>query len=155
MRKFQKTLKNNDSIAYCKARREYKNLLYKKKKQFNGPILNELIESVNDQKTFWDTMHRVQSRKTQLSNNITSDDWFNHFKSVLEKDTDTEEDDIFQDDNESFFNRPISKEEVLIAINKSKPRKAAGPDGVIGEMMKYEGECVVDFLVELFQYFIR
>ena len=68
MRKYRKTLTNNDSIAYCKARREYKNLLYKKKKQFNGPILNELIESVNDQKTFWDTMHRIQSRKTQPSN---------------------------------------------------------------------------------------
>ena len=48
-------------------------------------------------------MHRVQSRKTQPSNNITSDDWFNHVTSVLEKDTDIEEDDIFQDDNESFF----------------------------------------------------
>ena len=78
-------------------------MLYKKKRQFNGAILNELTESVNDQKTFWDTMHRVQSRKTQPSNNITSDDWFNHVTSVLEKDTDIEEDDIFQDDNESFF----------------------------------------------------
>ena len=48
-------------------------------------------------------MHRVQSRKTRPSNNITSDDRFSHFKSVLEKDTNTEEDDIFQDDNESFF----------------------------------------------------
>ena len=49
-----------------------------------------------------------------------------------------------------FFNRPISKEEVLIAINKSKPRKAVGPDGVIGEMMKYAEKCAVDFLVKLF-----
>ena len=66
-------------------------MLYKKKKQFNGAVLNELIESVNDQNMFWDTMHRVQSKKTQPSNNITSDDWFNYFISVLEKDTDTEE----------------------------------------------------------------
>ena len=42
----------------------------------------------------------------------------------------------------------------MIAINKSKPRKAAGRDGVIGEMMKYAGECVVDFLVKLFYYFV-
>ena len=101
LRKFRKTLKNGDNIAYCKARIEYKNLLYKKKKIFNDAILNKLIESVNDQNMFWDTMHRVQSKKTQPSNNITSDDWFNHFKSVHEKDIDTEEDDIFQ---ESFFN---------------------------------------------------
>ena len=127
LRKFRKTSKNNDSIAYCKARREYKNLLYKKKKQFNGPILNELIESVNDQKTFWNTMHKVQSRKTQPS--IILDLYLRktqtHKKMIYSKMI-----------MRVFFNRPISKEEVLIAINKSKPRKAAGPDGVIGEMMK-------------------
>ena len=39
---------------------------------------------------------------------------------------------------------------MLIAINKLKPRKAAGPDEIIGEMMKYVGKCVVDFLVERF-----
>ena len=39
---------------------------------------------------------------------------------------------------------------MLIAINKSKPRKAAGSDGGIGEMMMYAGDCVVDFLVKLF-----
>ena len=93
LKKFRKTLKNNDNIAYSKARREYKKKkkkLYEKKKQFNGAILNELIESANDHKTFLDIMHRVQSRKTQPSNNITSGDWFNHLESVLEKDTDTE-----------------------------------------------------------------
>ena len=104
LRKFRETLKNGDNIAYCKARIEYKNLLYKKKKIFNDAILNKLIESVNDQKKLLYTMHRVQCRKTLPLNNITSDDWFNHFKSVLEKYTDTEEDDIFQDDNESFCN---------------------------------------------------
>ena len=36
-----------------------------------------------------------------------------------------------------------------IAINKLKPHEAAGPDGVIGEVM-YAGECVVNFLVKLF-----
>ena len=44
----------------------------------------------------------------------------------------------------------MSKEEVLIAIDKLKSRKAAGPDGVIGEMMKYASECVVDVLVKHF-----
>ena len=62
--KVQKTLKYNDSTAYCKARRQYKKLLYEKKKQFSDAIFNELIESLNGQKTFWDIMHRVQSRKT-------------------------------------------------------------------------------------------
>lgn len=42
----------------------------------------------------------------------------------------------------SFFNQPVSKEEVLIAIAKLKPHKAAGPDGITGEMMKYADGCV-------------
>ena len=141
MRKFRKTSKNNDSIAYCKARREYKKLLNKKKEQLNDAILNELIESVNDQKTFWNTMHKVQSRKTQPS--IILD--------LYLRKTQTQKKMIYSKMiMRVFFNRPISKEEVLIAINKSKPRKAAGSDGVIGEMMMYAGDCVVDFLVKLF-----
>lgn len=84
-------------------------MLYKKKKEFNDASLNEPIASVNHQNMFWAATPRVQNRKIQSSNNITSDVRFNYFKYILENDIDTEEDDIFHDDNESFFNRPISR----------------------------------------------
>ena len=60
-------------------------------------------------------MHKVQKGKRQPSNNITSDYWFHHFTTVLEKEIDTDEEDIFQDDEESFLNRHIPKEDVLTA----------------------------------------
>ena len=77
LRKFRKTLEKD---ACCKARREYNNLLYRKKKDFNDTNVNELLRSVKDQQTFWITVRKVSSRKSQPRNNITTEDWFIHFK---------------------------------------------------------------------------
>ena len=48
------------------------------------------------------------------------DSWFQHFRALLEKDVDFDFDDEVVEDSESFFNRPISKEEVLLALKKLK-----------------------------------
>ena len=38
---------------------------------------------------------------------------------------------------------------MLIAIRKLQSRKAAGTDGIMGELIKWVGDCVVDCLVKL------
>ena len=135
-------VKHEDSIRMCYIERKRISMIL---------IVNELIRSVpKDQQTFWITMHKVSSRKSQPRNNITTEDWFIHFKSVLAKEIDGNEEYIVQDDEDSFFNRPITREEVVLAINKLKCRKSAGPDGFIGETVKCAGDSVVDFLVNLF-----
>ena len=48
------------------------------------------------------------------------------------------------------MNRPISDTEVLLAIRKIRPRKAAGPDGIIGKIIKHAGGRVTDFFVKFF-----
>ena len=55
-------------------------------------------------------------------------------------------------ENNYYFNRPISKDEVLLALRKIKNRKAAGPDGIIGELLKYVqgNDLIVDFFVTFF-----
>ena len=85
LRKFRKTLEKDDSTAYCQARREYKNVLYRKKKDFNDTIVNELILSVKDQQTFRITMCKVSSRKSQPRNNVSTEDWFIHLKVCLKR----------------------------------------------------------------------
>ena len=111
---------------------------------------SKFTKSVSDQQAFWDTMHGISSRRAQPQNSISAEDWFIHFKSVLQNEVDNEEEDSLQYDENYFQNRPISREEVLIAIWKLTYRKAAGPGGIIGEMIKWEGDSVVDFLVKLF-----
>ena len=49
-----------------------------------------------------------------------------------------------------YYDRPITREEVLLAIQRLKNGKAAGPDGIIGEFFKHAGHLAVDFLVKLF-----
>ena len=79
------------------------------------------------------------------------DSWFQHFRALLEKEADFDfDDENAVQDNESSLNRPISKEEVLLAFRKLKNKKAVGPDGIIGEMLKNSGTYVIDFFVNFF-----
>ena len=157
-----KTLAPTDRIAFCQARREYKTLLRNKRKEYNQSIADKLVESISDQKTFWQAMHAVPGYSTidhmftQVHNNISVEEWFGHFKSVLEKDVvagmDDDVDNESVDDcaNDFSFDRPIAKEEVLLAIRKLKNCKAAGPDGIIPEMLKHASDQMVNFLLNYF-----
>ena len=122
LRKFRRTLENNDRDNYCKKRREYKHLLMRKRKQFYDDLLNDLLSSVHSQKIFWDTINRVSNKRRQPTNNISSDTWFKHFKDLLTKETQTVPSVQRNDDKEEInnLNRPISKEEVLLAIRRIK-----------------------------------
>ena len=77
-------------------------------------------------------------------NDIVVDDWFQHFRTLLEKEVNNDDiidstiDDDADADNENHtLNRPISEAEVLIALRKIKLRKAPGPNGIIGEIIGY------------------
>jgi hypothetical protein len=153
LKKFRKTLDNGDINLFCIARREYKNLNKRKRKEYNSSLLNELLTSVNSQKDFWKTVHKISKKKSQPSNDISIQEWFQHFKSILEKDEhDLIENCIVEDSEDGELDRPILKEEVLLAIRKLKSSKSAGPDGLIGEFFKNSGELTVDFLVKLFNH---
>ena len=47
------------------------------------------------------------------------------------------------------MNGPITKDEVIKAVKSLKNGKSAGPDGIIGELIKYSDGFCVDFLVKL------
>ena len=96
----------------------------------------------------------ISFKRKSVYNNISVDSWFQHFRALLEKDVDFDFDDEVFEDSESFLNRPISKEEVLLALRKLKNKKSAGPDGIIGEMLKNSGSYVLDFFVNFFKCFV-
>ena len=155
LRRYRRSLNNEDRFTFCKVRREYKNLLYLKKKQFNAAIIEKLVSVVHNQQDFWNTIHSILPRRGQARNNISIDDWFQHFKALLEKDEDepvfNDRDDLDNDDDDELaFNRPISKEEVLLALRKLKSKKAAGPDGLPGEFLKYASDVLAPFFVKFF-----
>ena len=125
-------------------------MLKRKKVDFNAVLLDKLISSVKSQKGFWETVHKISFKRNSVCNNISVDSWFQHFRALLEKDVDFYFDDEVFEESEIFLNRPISKGEVLLALRKLKNEKAAGPDGIIGEMLKNSGSYVLDFFVKFF-----
>ena len=149
-RKFRRTGNKHDGSALSIARREYKRLLKRKEKDFHNALLSNLLSTVNDQKQFWANVQKVSHKKKFVGNNISLDEWFRHFKELLEKDCVVTEDDFEDDDTDRYFNRPISREEILLAFRKIKNKKAAGPDGIVGELLKNAGGDVIDFFIIFF-----
>ena len=97
-------------------------------------------------------MLKISWGKYQPYNSISDQDWFNHFQKVLEQDNQDQDSD---DDSENcvsdvYHGRLITREEVLLAIQRLKNGKAAGPDGIIGELLKHAGHLAVDVLVKFF-----
>ena len=153
LKTFRKTLDKGDRVLFCISRREYKNLILRKRKEHNSSLLNELLKTVDNQKEFWSSVNKISSKKSQPSNNISVEQWFQHFKGLLEKDDiATSDSSAVEHDYVDELDRPISKEEVLLAIRKLKHGKSAGPDGLIAEFFRNSGELTVCFLVKLFNY---
>ena len=112
----RKSLRKEDQHKFVVARREYKNLLKRKKKEYNDAMLDKLKTSVTDQREFWSTVNKISFKRKQQRNNITIDRWFQHFKSLLEMDISDEicDEDVNDDECNVYMNRPISREEVLL-----------------------------------------
>ena len=151
LRRFRKTLMKEDRVYFCKIRREYKNMLHLKKKIYNEGLLNRLLTSANDQQQFWQEINKIIFKRVFIKNNINIDDWYNHFKAILEKSNDMCE--HFQGEVEVYsedLDGRITRNEIIAAIKKLKVGKSAGPDEMIGEFFKYSGDSLITFLEILF-----
>ena len=66
---------------------------------------------------------------------------------------DEDSDDDFENcESDVYYDKPVTREEVLLAIQRLKNGKAAGPDGIIGELFKHAGHLAVDILIRFFKY---
>jgi hypothetical protein len=87
LRQYKQSLDVNVRHDFLKTRREYKKLLKRKEKDFNDALLYKLTTSIQNQKEFWNCIHKVSFKRKQPKNDIDIDTWFRHFKSLLDKDT--------------------------------------------------------------------
>eukprot|EP00745_Piridium_sociabile_P018514 TRINITY_DN27780_c0_g1_i1.p1 TRINITY_DN27780_c0_g1~~TRINITY_DN27780_c0_g1_i1.p1 ORF type:complete len:110 (-),score=13.44 TRINITY_DN27780_c0_g1_i1:123-452(-) len=107
---------------------------------------------IHDQKEFWNVVRKSSFKRKQIRNNITEDVWFQHFQALLQTGVnEVLNDDLPDIETDGDMNRPISTEEVLMALRKLRNGKAAGPDGIIGELLKNAGDQVVLFFCEIIQ----
>ena len=84
---------------------------------------------------------------------MNAEDWDRHCKTLLEKEdvlAGQGNEEGWEDIDNQYFNRPISLDEVMLALRKLKPKKAAGPDQIIGEVLKQANLQIAPFFVKFF-----
>ena len=103
--------------TYVSERKEYKQLLARKKTEFDRARIARLKQSINDPKLFWQTIRSV-NRKVTIYNDITKEQWYKHFFQVFNTsalaDALTQADEIADAETEEempevLFNEAVSK----------------------------------------------
>ncbi|XP_036142959.1 golgin subfamily A member 6-like protein 22 [Monomorium pharaonis] len=122
------------SKEYIERRKEYKELVKKKKEVWGEELLTRL-RKIKEGKEFWEEVNKRRKRRELISKKIDTQTWEKHFRDVLdgkrqrrirewEKVKEEEEEDI-------------TEQEIEEAIKKKKKKKASGPDGIPNEAWKF------------------
>ena len=151
--------KNDLRVRYCDLLRQYKHLLNEKQRDYKKHLIRTINDSKNDPKMFWKTIKSV-SKVAQTTNDITNDQWFQHFKTVFNPDGLQCSDDLVDNNDSTYVNgsnydisdleKEISESEVKDAIKALKNDKAAGPDRLCSEFYKCADTYVIHFLTSYF-----
>ena len=160
LRRFRLSRSNEDLNIYLHSRNVFKNVIKTKKDKYHQKKLDSLLASVNESKSFWSKLKYMTGRKVKQINNITTEQWLEHFEKLfnsgVELDANHENDfDITLDEpndevEDHLFNSDITDEEILIAVKQMKKGKAAGLDSIIPEMFIYGIECLLPLINRFF-----
>lgn len=155
LRSFNKSKTNENRALYVEERKRHKKLLRTKEKEFKGNIVDKLINTCNNSEEFWKEIKK-HNRKFKVKNNITKEEWFHHFSSVLNESVEENEGDVNStedtDSDNTFqcLNVDITEDEVKESLKHARCGKAAGPDGIINEVLKAAQSSIVLFLTKYF-----
>ncbi|KAG1671656.1 LINE-1 retrotransposable element ORF2 protein [Nymphon striatum] len=142
---------------YQVARKSYKYITQTKRNTFNEQKLIEKLE--NSISKPWIMFEKPGKPN---SSNISPDNWTRHFQTLLwSKDNDiritspTDNPSILNSStdenfNSSWYNYPITDEEVFFAISKSKKKKAPGPDDLTYEHIQQTSSTMLHFWTNIF-----
>lgn len=120
-------------LEWERSKKNYKNFLNKKKSQYRENIINSLA-NVSDSAGFWSLINKYRKQTPSNQAAIKLCDWFEYynkqFPTRIYNDTD------FFDVRHPHLDDDISYMEMIAVLNKSKNKKAPGPDGIPFEFLK-------------------
>jgi hypothetical protein len=128
---------------------------------FDEKQLDALIIKINNSKSFWSRLKSLTTRRREVENNITTEEWMNHFDKLLNPETedineenreliDIDFDDPVDDIEDFLFNTDISEDEIRIALKHFRKGKKPGPDCILPEFFIYGIDSFIHVLVKLF-----
>ena len=154
-----KTLDALDIYKHIKA--DYKAMIKVKKDLYFEYKSDLLSDAANDKnpKAFWNLL---KAERKPLSSAIKPNDWFRHFSELLNPPlpTDIENGNYIEDEEQpllqnEYLDRPISENEVLVAIKNLKTGKSPGIDGLISQFFKSCPEQICPYLTTLFNSYFE
>ena len=126
-------------------------------------MLDDLVSSHTNPKSFWNELKRLAGAST-THNNISKEQWKAHFEMLLasqefERDTandnaidDNIEYNILEDELEDIvFNSAITDEEIIKAIKSLKRGKSSGQDELIPEFFIHSIDFILPLINSLFK----
>ena len=153
LKRYQNSKSNVDKVRYVNNRKHYKNLIKEKRAIYNNNKVTYIKNNMNNQSVFWSEIKKV-CRKNRTKNNITPNSWINHFKSLHTPLSDDlppickEPNSNLLTDNYDYFDSPITDMEINKGINRLKPDKSPGPDGIVAELLKASLNFSTSFLTK-------
>ena len=161
MRQFRITKDDSDLNSYINARKRFKALCSQKQRHYDTKKLNDLTDSLNNPKSFWSKLKHLTNRNSNtVTNNITTSQWVEHFKHLLNPPTvpDNAEGEHINDFNletdsdieEFIFNSSIEEDEIRMAVKHLHAGKSPGPDNIIPEFFIFGIDTFIDVLRTLF-----
>ena len=160
LHKYTRSLSRTDRAGFIRCRNNYKQLIRRKKKEYRQKVTTTLQNNLTDPNCFWKQIKQLNGSKF-LSNNIPISQWYDHFVTVFEtpeRNCNNEKELVGETENSesarcfetSTLNSEISEEEIKCAVKNLKNNKSAGPDHVIGEMLKHSICLLMPYVKKLF-----
>jgi len=146
---------------FFKSKKEYKKLLKKKKRDFHQQIMDQLSSlRERNPSAFWNLINKLKPGKPNDDNQITEEEWVNHFKN-LDKFPDSSTDNDLPSENvqtdfsttppnSSELDSAITPEELDTAVLKLKNNKSSGNDRILNEMLKSGKMLLKEPILHLF-----
>lgn len=157
LKSFRKCMKDaTRRKMYVDSRKQYKSIVKQKKQEFRKNTADLLKNSLNNSEVFWKELRKIGGcKKSTLSDVISLEDWYEHFKNVYKQCEERVNDDSIpendmEDEKDHRLNAAITKDEVRKAVMNLNSGKAGGTDGIVPEMLKCGGDAVIEFLTKLF-----
>ena len=127
-------------------------------------VSDNINSSLRDSTIFWNLLRGMNRTGRSRFCNISFNDWFNHFPASFETRFQNERGDrdntnpllndilknITPQKEACELNSPITEQEIKQSIKQLKNNKAAGADGVVSEMFKFAGSCLIPYIHSLF-----
>ena len=168
---FGKIFSNNNYVTsirdkYYRMLREYNKLKRNKCREYKYRILNQIINLHDkDPKSYWKLINDLKDEQSQeLSNNITPQQWIDHFRSLSKPSNEFAErieeinsalKTMKSTTTQNTLGSPITKNEIMKAISQLKSNKSVGPDKISNEMLKCGRMILLPYLSKVFNACIK